>query len=513
MPSLARVSAALCLGLTLAACGSTVPAGQQTAVGGAGGDLGGNPAVPGAVGDVGTGTTGTAIGTTGGTTGAAATSGGVVSAPGSAGQAVDPGTAITRRTGPISVGIAYVKDAAAGFEALGIQGGTLGDMRLYSQILVDDINKRGGLAGRKIVPVFFAYDVNPGTPSLEQQDAQACATFTQDNHIEVGLVTFAGEGVYSCLSRKGIPMLQSGPTGGIGSGLLRKYPNLIVLGGFNLDRRATEEVHALVRQKYFSPWDTINGAPGKAPVKIGIITYDFPGWRESANGPLAQGVVAAGFAKPQVVAVAAHDSYDNLAKMQGQLSNAELSFRAAGVTHVIIWDDNGVSTLFFMQNAEKQGYRPRYGITSGNNMKLLSSGLVSERQLTGATGMGWVPAFDIPEADSPTSSYANSARRRCYSLMKTHQATGQGYNENSAMMYCAKFFALENRFKAMATPSPAGLVASLEAFGTSFVDPNVPSHYLSHRQHDGLGGIYDYFYSSACSCMQYSKALRPLARS
>src|SRR5690349_22550034 len=98
--------------------------------------------------------------------------------------------------------------------------------------------------------------------------------------------------------------------------------------------------------------------------------------------------------------------------MQAQISSAVLKFRSDGVTHVLIWDDNGVATLFFMQQADNQGYRPRYGINSGNNMQVVAQ-VVSKSQLTGATGIGWTPAFDIANADSPTSKWANSARRAC----------------------------------------------------------------------------------------------------
>lgn len=66
--------------------------------------------------------------------------------------------------------------------------------------------------------------------------------------------------------------------------------------------------------------------------------------------------------------MAYHDSYANLTSAQSQVQGAVLRFKAMGITHVIIWDDNGISTLFFMINAENQGYRPRYGINSGNDI-------------------------------------------------------------------------------------------------------------------------------------------------
>ena len=509
-----RLTAGLSVAAVLTACGSTVPLSQQGVS--SDGLSGGGPAgVADGTGAVGSSTGGGLVGGTtgyvGGTSGAAGTSGGVVATEGPSLPGTDDLSGVVGSPKPSYVGISYVKDAAAAAQAFGFQGATLGDMKLYAQILVDEANKHGGLAGRKIVPVYYGYDANPGQPSWAQQDAQACAAYTQDTHIEIGLITWSGPGVYECLKKQNIPMMMSGPTGGLSRKLLAKYPNLIWLGGFSMERRAKEQVAALLRQKYFSKWDTNNGGPGALPVKIGIITYDFDDYTTSVNQEMVPAIMAAGYPKPDVVSVAPHDTYDNISKMQAQISSAVLTFKASGVSHVIIWDDNGVSTLLFMQQADSQKYHPRYGINSGNNLRVVTK-IVAKEQLQGAIGMGWVPRMDLDEADQPTSKYANSARKSCYARMQKAQATSSGFNETSAMMYCATFDALRDRWAAMAQPSAAGLVASLEGFGSRFVDPEVPATWMSRTQHDGLGGIYDYAYDLSCTCMKYTSGVEMLTR-
>jgi len=516
MRPFARLAVGVTLGLALVACGSTVPVSQQAVSGGSADGLGTTPSDSGATND---GTTDQSLGgagSTGSLQGGTGTSGGgSTTGLGSVDQGTVGGvdTGVSGALKPILVGITYVKDAAAGFQAIGIQGATLGDMHLYAQVLVDDANKHGGLGGRKIVPIYFAYDVNPGTPSYDQQDSEACAQFTQDHHVEVAIVTFAGLVLNECMKKNNIPMLLDGPGGGFSESILKRYSQMFCLGCFNLDRRADQQVPALVREKYFSPWDNTNGGPGVAPVKIGIITYDFPGYPESVNGPLVHGIVAAGYPKPQVITVAAHDTYDNLSRMQSQLASAVLSFRTNGVTHVIVWDDNGVATLFFMQQAESQQYRPRYGINSGNNMQTVAK-VASKNQLKGAIGIGWDPSFDIAEAkDDHTGKWANSARRACYALMvKNKAAPGTGFNETSAMLYCSTIWALKDRWEFMSHPTAAGLPAALAAYGAGFVDPMVPTTWLSPTQHDGNSGIYDYVYDTGCSCMKYASGVHLLAR-
>ena len=526
MRSAVRLATGLCVGLALAACGTTVPAAQRgSALGGDG--LGGSSAtgstgVDGARSSSGTG--GALVGgaTSGGAAGAGTSTGGGSTTGGgsSSGGAVVPGAgglsssaAGPASKAPIKVGITFVKDAAAGFQAIGIQGATLGDMQRYAQAYVDEANAHGGLGGRKIVPVFFGYDVNPGSASYDEQDAQACARFTQDNHVEVAVVNFAGLPLNECLHKRGIPQLEDGPTGGVSEAQLKKFPDLVVLGGFNLDRRARQQVPALVREGYFMAWDSVNGKTGTGqPVKVGVITYDYPGFREAVRDQMVPALAKAGYAAAKVVYVPAHDNYGDLSKMQPQLNNAVVDFRAAGVTHVIIYDDNGVASLFFMQAAENQKYRPRYGINSGNNMQTLIK-LVNVNQLEGAIGIGWDPSFDIADAKEPTSTWANSARRSCYKLMVDQKiSTGQGFNETSEMMYCSVIRALKDRWDAMPTKVAANLIASVNSYGATFVDPQVDLTWLSPTQHDGNGGVYDYYYDSASGTMKYRGGIHPLPR-
>src|SRR5262245_2695965 len=55
----------------------------------------------------------------------------------------------------IYVGVPYAADAAAN-KAAGAGGVTVGNPKADAQIVIDDINANGGVAGRKLVPVFHA---------------------------------------------------------------------------------------------------------------------------------------------------------------------------------------------------------------------------------------------------------------------------------------------------------------------------------------------------------------------
>lgn len=414
-----------------------------------------------------------------------------------------------KRVLPIKVGVTYVKDPAAGLQAIGVQGVTFGDQRAYIKVIVKDINAQGGLAGRPVVPVLFQYNADPGSQPIPEQDASACALFTQDNHIEVAIPNLSGIDLVTCLERHNVPMIEDGSAALFSSATMARNPLLYLLGGINLDRLSTEEVRALVRQNYFAKWDAINGKPGVAPVKVGVVTYDTPDFAEAAQGPMKSGLIAAGY-QPEIVAVAYHASYNDLSQAETQIAGDVLKFKAAGITHVIIMDDNGISTLFFLNDAEQQKYRPRYGITSGNNMNLMASGAASTNQLHGSTGIGWWQTGDT-NLGKHGQKYSSPGRKACNHMMAKAGETGSGYAEKSALWYCAPFAVLQLRWPLLSAESSSEWQRVMNALGSSYSNPLVPATFIDAAHHDGLGGVYDYFYDDGCGCMAYSANVQLLS--
>ncbi len=510
------------LGTAVAACGSTVPLSDQLAAGSGGGlGLEGSAhAATGTLGEPGSSsqsstTTGTAL--SGGGSIATTTSAGGTAVVGPHGARTGPaastpsGGVPVPTGGSVKVGITYFKDASAGLAAIGASGGTLGDQLSYAKIVVADANARGGLGGKRIDPVYFAYDANPGAASIPDQEAAACQAFTQDNQVSLVLGETIGADLISCLRKKGVPVVGENSSSGSGSA---RYAGggVVDLGAFNVDRRALEQVAALQAQDYFSGWNTTSGSAAPTKAQLGIIVYNTPEWTASVDKHLAPALQSAGYGKPEIVVVSPHDSYDNLSAMSGQLQSAVLQFKARGVTHVIVWDDNGVATLFFMKAADSQGYRPRYGINSGNNMDLLvGTSLVPESQVLGAVGMGWIPMQDLPAADAAqTGPYGNPARRTCNALMAKGGQQGEKYNEYFALKYCGAMSAI----KAGADRGGvgrAGFLSALDGLGSSVPSPITPATYIARGAYDGNGGIYHYVYDPKAKKMAYTSKVIALA--
>src|SRR5437667_452994 len=70
----------------------------------------------------------------------------------------------------MQLGVVYVKPAGAAFDALGIKGVSFGDQTAYAKIVIDDVNKHGGVLGRQLVPTYYGFDSNPGAPDIPVQE-------------------------------------------------------------------------------------------------------------------------------------------------------------------------------------------------------------------------------------------------------------------------------------------------------------------------------------------------------
>src|SRR5829696_5407657 len=76
-----------------------------------------------------------------------------------------------------------------------------GDTEAISRVFVDDINKNGGINGRKLVPVYKKY---PPIPGMKPDPLTLCTAFTEDDKVfaVVGVfIDFTGQG-QKCLTQE-----------------------------------------------------------------------------------------------------------------------------------------------------------------------------------------------------------------------------------------------------------------------------------------------------------------------
>src|SRR5919108_5519374 len=186
--SMLRRGGALLLPLLLVACGSTARfppnAGEQVGLGPgeeAGSGIGADPAVAAEGGATGPSAAGSsAQGTT--RSGTTAGSGPGRGSGGRGGGGSGGGGGPSSRTrgvtnSVIRIGIEYSIDSGSVGDSFKVPGVAAVDWKLMFGTLVDDVNARGGIHGRKLDPVYFGYRFDG---DWSTQEGAACTKFTQD---------------------------------------------------------------------------------------------------------------------------------------------------------------------------------------------------------------------------------------------------------------------------------------------------------------------------------------------
>jgi hypothetical protein len=529
VPRRSRLLPILLAPLVLTACGSTVAG--TTAAGGVGGAAQGNGAVGGdglggSTTDASGSATGvttpgaplaggaTATGTTGGPsngTGAATYTGGTTGGTAAGGPAAGlSGPGVTAKE--IYVGLIYDENAGAVNEAAGVGSITTGDTQANTKAIIDDINKRGGVGGRKLVPVYARFD-STSANTVDSQYAAICQKFTRDNP-RVFAVLGAGTDSYkACLTKAGVSILSADlPSSGTAD--FARYPGFVEMGYPNVDRLARYHVQPLVDQKYFTPWDAVNGRPAPAgAVKVGILTYDDTVFASAVDRYLVPALKKLGYT-PDVAKISQVNTASDYGAQSAAVKSAQLRFASNGVTHVISFEANGGLSLFFLTNARSQHYYPRYGINSASGFQaLLDTGAIEKAQMVGAVGYGWIPSLDIPASyKGGGRAYYNANAKFCLKVMTDAGIQFDSANaEAVALAECASLYLL--KIAVDKTPAQVSLntfVGVVESLGASYQAPGSLGQTFARGRRDPSDKAYLWRFFEDCGCFHYDGGLRTI---
>ena len=382
--------------------------------------------------------------------------------------------------------------------AVGFNDISFGDQEAHARIAADDVNKRGGICGRKISLVFYDF-TPPGGSSAAQA---ACDRWTQDQPV-FAVVNIASsedqeDHLIGCLARRRTPLVNMW-AGAMHaeSSYTRNKPHHYSPSGVSLERYVPRWVTRLKALGYFSGWDNGMGRAGAAPVKVGLLG------NSGMPGPAYFTIARKALAREgQVVA----SQFETSGLESSQYSAAVLRFRSAGVTHVLASDM--LTLTFFTQQAESQGYRPRYGINSLNFPSVLLQTVASPRQLAGALGLGYMPTSDVDSENDPGD--VGPAEARC---RKANRDAGQDPSQRGA--YVSMMLSCEGMNFLMATVNRGGLSAAGMAAAAQELRQLPPSStfgisFIGGR-FDGATTARDMAYRDSCGCLQYvDKINRPL---
>ena len=508
-----RAAAVLALSL-VAGCGSTVSQQTLEASGGAAGSGTDGLSVDSGLG---TGTGGAAA--PGAAAGGAPLSGGAggasVSAPGagtSSGGAggsgsgsslsssrpssdpIRPGAGPERGRGftkdAVKVGFSTAEDANALAKSFGIEGLDTGDIRRMIDATVADVNRRGGLGGRKVVPVIHDFNTAEllNNPAAAMQ--AACATWTQDDQVYVVVNPPLVDGnLLQCLKKESTPLVTANldyPR--TYSATYREYPDFFHVDAMLGERYDAIAIGRLVQRGFFSKWDTVNGRPGQLPVKIGmIVTGDASGRAYTAS--MQRQLGKAGL-RADVVVSCPTELSAGLSCRQ----SAGLRFKSEGVTHVF------GGSVPFMQQSEQQQYRPRYFLEYQPNTFAQN---VPASQLNGAMSEAYMPMLDAGESQDPGPPTAASGY--CVNVMRKADYPP---NSRSVTWYmqiaCDGLFFVKAALDAQGALTDDGLRPGFERLGGSVPAAMTWVTRFGPGEHAGVRGLRDLSFESKCSCFVYA---------
>jgi hypothetical protein len=493
------VSASLTLVLAVSACGTTVPLTQTTAAGQTGtnggtglgqtptgsanvtpGTRGAAPQAPGLAGGTTSGTGGDVSGSTSG----ADTTGGASSGA----TTVPNGRGVTATT--ITIGVVVATGTEALGNAFGVSGaGSVSEQDMVNAV-VRDVNKSGGVLGRKLAVYAHSFDAAAGIANPAQTYADICADFRDDHKVFAVAFDVIDPSLRKCLADMGSPLLVLNSYAIMPASSYAQYGGNFLYGvnSITTERLAELFVQSLMARTFTAPWDTLNGGPGRAPVRLGVIHVDTPD----------QNALYAGYAK-ELARHGLHftDTVTYTQDTQAALSttqSAVLRFSQDGITHVF-----GASA-FFLRDAESQHYRPRYAYLPG--LGALGAANSPAAQLKGALTVGWSPASDVNAAQDPGDTPAG---KHCRAVM-TAAGLVPGNRTDLSTMYslCDAVFAFRAALTAGGSAGVPGLRRGYEELGTRFGTALSFVASFGPNRHYGVDSVRDMAFDSTCGCLEYT---------
>jgi ABC-type branched-subunit amino acid transport system substrate-binding protein len=396
---------------------------------------------------------------------------------------------------PLRLGIVVTENNAALASTFGVKGVDNGDEPANAKAIVAQVNREGGVHGAPVQAVYYTAKISDASRPSDQLYTEICDYFTQDHATRVVLANgvFTDQ-LWACLKNRGAVGISGNPAY-IGDRTTLGYP-VLAPNGLGLERQLTAQVDALARGGYFTGSN-----------KYALLSYDDVAFRGAVARSLKPALKARGITLTTEYYLPPINGAQDEGAHSSAAGSAVLRFRGDQVNRVIIAEGSAAGALFFMQQADAQGYRPRYGMTSAQFLNTLVSN-VPASQLEGATALGWWPSGDLP-----TASHVNTpGRARCArALAAAHISYGvNSSQEQSAFDQCDMVFAAVDAARYAPGTSPTDVLNGAGALGSRWRSAAAVSSAFTTARHDAVNGYRVARFASACGCFNYTTPTVPI---
>ncbi|MCW2544912.1 MAG: hypothetical protein JWM40_2464 [Frankiales bacterium] len=407
-------------------------------------------------------------------------------------------TGVTPTTITIGLSVASTAGSAGAQlgESYGIGGFSSGPDKPLLLALVDWFNRHGGVAGRKLLPVFHPYDGNDLRP-YAVQDQEACTAFTQDKHVFAHLADVVSSTFYACMEKAGTVGVERYELGAQTTAL--KHPGIFSVSDLDYTSSGRVLIEALIARGFLSKQD-----------KIGLVQTDSPDMESARSAGMDPALAKAGLRFLDIARVSPVQQTSDAAGAIQALGSAVLKFHTDQITKVLFLTPNGaLLDAIFMKQAENQGYRPKYGLSSKDAPVGLGGGNAPDAQLAGSGVIGWSPLEDLRDVPS---SQVPAAQRHCLQILREEKLsppTDRG-QVNQFMSYCGAF----QLFATIAGRAGAQLnrnsfIRAGSSLGTAYQDPFSITGYsrITAGSHQAVAEYQPLAFNGGCECFTRAGAV------
>lgn len=395
-------------------------------------------------------------------------------------QTVGPG--VTDAT--LTLGVQYPSTDRGGSSAAFGKDISAGDVPGETRVLVDYINRNGGIAGRKLEVVLHPTEFVDSVNNVELEAQKTCTKFTEDHQVLAAVVLYATvESLVRCMADAHVPVVSWYAP--LDAQVFAQLPRFYYApGAMNGGRGAAVAADVLAQAGFF------DGA------KIALFRHDAPTYERSEQ-VLRQALEAHGLTLDDVFATSSTD----LGQVGRDAAAASFRFNANGITHVLFLDLNGVLSYTFMNAAEGQSYRPTYALSSNNGPTSVAEYAPTE-QLRNTRIVSWAP-YDAqarhdesPPAVAPTTTLCREI------LLEGGYDLADRTEEKYALNLCGDLLFLKTALDAAAAPNAAELERTVDGMGTSFAHAASYGSRLGPGRHDGAENTRVLVFDATCNCFR-----------
>jgi ABC-type branched-subunit amino acid transport system substrate-binding protein len=395
--------------------------------------------------------------------------------PGAGGSSTEVwGAGVTSAAITIGLSVLAGGSTNTALTAAGASEAAVGDGQAAADAVVKYLNGHGGIAGRQIKPVYRQWDTGQDWRSEYARD---CATFTQDNKVfaVVSQVDQPGwDGLASCLAKRQTPFLHN-------SRLLIDRRMFGQLAPYIYE---TSTVGAARWGGLVDAW--VDAGFFDKGAKVGVVLWDDGISKRVLSETVAPRLRKYGLTVDQTAAVTPYYSTSEIGGTASQYQNAVLQFASAGVTHVLFLGTWSTGPFFFLQSAENQHYRPRYGLNSTELPNFIVQS-VPAAQLHRAVDIGFWPTTDVPASRDPND---NAAQALCLKIIS--DAGIDSPSRFASMEYartCDGLFLLRDALAQTTNLTSGGLRAAVDQLGVRYRSPLTFSTRFGPQRYDGVGSV------------------------